>query len=163
MALWLRSLENSSSGFSFYQRYGAILILNEHSKQRTEIISMLLEDAQKEGVQQRFNELEQTIAEIGGEVEECDDMLVRTMRILFTKTSHTHTIMKPPKAASVIHPDCPMASRAAPWHPGPGISRVLPVQTNKLYISWVSGAWKRAEAPGKYPEKERVLHFPLKR
>ena len=48
-------------------------------KLKEEKYALQLQDAQKEGVRQRFNELEQTIVEIGGEVEEYDDMLVRRL------------------------------------------------------------------------------------
>lgn len=48
-------------------------------KLREEKYKIQLEDAQKEGVRQRIAELEKAMAEISGEVEEYDEMLVRRL------------------------------------------------------------------------------------
>ena len=46
---------------------------------RDEKYELQLQDAKKEGMRQKLAELERTIEEIGGEVEEYDDMLVRRL------------------------------------------------------------------------------------
>ena len=48
-------------------------------KLKEEKYRLQLEDAQKEGMLQKLAELERTIEEIGGEVEEYDEMLVRRL------------------------------------------------------------------------------------
>ena len=48
-------------------------------KLKKEKYRLQLEDAQKEGMLQKLAELERTIEEIGGEVEEYDEMLVRRL------------------------------------------------------------------------------------
>ena len=51
----------------------------EGIKLKEEKYRLQLEDAQKEGMLQKLAELERTIEEIGGEVEEYDEMLVRRL------------------------------------------------------------------------------------